>query len=453
MKQEKQIDMVGGNLWRNIFRYSLPLMFSNVLQVVFNISDIAVVGTFSGESALGSVGSTTILVTLLTGILLGMGGGVNAEVALWVGAEDDRRVSNTVHTSFLLCLLTGLLLLAAGLLSVRGILVCMHTKEELLGGAVTYLRIYLLGSPALALYNFGNGILSAIGDTRRPLIYLSIAGVVNVALNLLFVIVFQLSVAGVALASVISQYLSAVLVLRSLCRSKGAYALRLKDIRLHPTAVRRVLRIGIPSALQYVMFAVANLFIQAAVNYFQPVVVEGNSAAANADTLTYDVMAAFYTACTSFIAQNYGAGNRRRIMQTYGITLLYALAAGAFLGGAFFLLHRPFLHLFAQSEEVIGYGVIRLKIMACSYWISAFMDNATAAARGLGKTVVPTIIVVMGTVVFRIIWIYTVFAYFHTLDSLYLLYACAWILTAAAGNFYFFRQYRKLPENIHVPAV
>lgn len=439
-----EIDMTTGSLWKKIFFFSIPLMFSNLLQVFFNMADVAVIGKFVGAVALGSVGSTTIIITLTTGILLGMASGVNAVTALFVGSRDSIRVKETVHTSILICLAAGILLLLSGLFFTRPLLTLMNTKPELIDGAVLYLTVYLCGSPALALYNYGNAILSAIGDTKRPLTYLSIAGAINVILNLIFVLVFHLGVLGVALASIISQYISAFLVLRFLLSCKQDYGLRLREIAFDRSIAQRILRIGVPSAVQYSLFAIANICIQTAVNQFDHVVVEGNSAAANSDTLVYDMMAAFYTACTSFIAQNLGAGKKKRIWHSYLITTLYSFLVGLILGLSVFVLQRPFLSLFTSDPDVMKYACIRISIMSLSYCISAFMDNATAAARGLGKSVEPTLIVILGSVVFRVIWIYTVFAYFHTLQSLYLVYVSAWTITALCGNTFFIYHYRKL---------
>lgn len=439
-----EMDMTTGSLWKKIFVFSIPLMFSNLLQVFFNMADVAVIGRFVGAIALGAVGSTTIIVTLTTGILLGMASGVNAVTALFVGSRDSERVRETVHTAILICLAAGILLLLSGLFFTRPLLTLMNTKPELIDGAALYLTVYLCGSPALAIYNYGNAILSAIGDTKRPLTYLSIAVVINVILNLIFVLVFHLGVLGVALASIISQYISAFLVLKFLLQCKQDYGLRIREISFDRAIAGQILKISVPSAVQYSLFAVANLCIQTAVNSFDHVIVEGNSAASNADTLVYNMMAAFYTACTSFIAQNLGAGKKKRIWHSYLITTLYSFLVGLILGLCIFILQKPFLSLFTSDPDVMKYARVRISIMGLCYCVSAFMDNATAAARGLGKSIEPTLIVILGSVVFRVIWIYTVFAYFHTLQSLYLVYVSAWILTAICGNLFFIYHYRKL---------
>lgn len=441
--KSNEIDMTKGSLVRQIIIYAVPLMLSNLLQVAFNLADVAVVGKFVGATALGSVGSTSIIIAMTTGILLGMSGGVNAVVALYAGARDRENMKKAVHTSVIICLALGILLLISGLVFTKPMLLLIGTKNELIDGAVIYLRVYLLGSPALALYNYGNAVLSAIGDTKRPLIYLAVAGIINVVLNIIFVVVFKIGVVGVALASIISQYISAFLIMRYLICCTQDYGLDIRMIRMDKKITMRVLRIGAPAAVQYTLFAVANLYIQSAVNSFDHVVVEGNSAAANADNIIYDMMAAFYTACTSFIAQNFGAKNKQRIKKAFILTQIYSCAIGAVFGGLLVIFREQFLYLFTSDEQVIYYGGIRLGIMGCSYFISSFMDNAAAAARGLGKSIIPTIIVIMGSVVFRIIWVCTIFEGFKTLQSLYLVYASAWAFTAIIGYVYFIHEYRK----------
>lgn len=438
-----ETDLSSGSLWKKILFYSIPLMFSNILQVVFNLSDVAVVGRFAGSIALGAVGSTSILITLFTGVLIGLAGGVNALTALYIGSKNKENLSETVHTSILLCAAAGIAISALGIVFSDAILSAMHTKPELIADAAVYLRIYLLGMPALALYNFGNAVLSAAGDTKRPLYYLSLAGALNVALNLFFVIVCRLGVAGVAAASILSQYLSAVLILRLLFRTQEAFGLRAGCLRISMDKAKRILQIGVPCAFQNAIFAIANLFVQTSVNSFDHVVVEGNSAAANADPLVYDMMAAFYTACTSFIAQNFGARKRDRILKSYLISLLYSFLVGLFLGVGLYLFRRPFLSLFTVDPQVAAAGTTRLGVMAFSYGISAFMDCSLAASRGLGKTAVPTAMVILGSCIFRIVWIYTIFAHFRTLESLYLLYVCSWSLTAVAQILYFAHIYRR----------
>lgn len=393
----KSHDLTHGPLVQQIILFSLPLMATNVLQVLFNMSDVAVVGQFAGPEALGSVGSTSILVSLFTGFLIGMGSGVNVVVARYIGARHDQDVHE-------------------------------------------------------AVFNFGNAVLSAAGDTKKPLYFLSMAGVINILLNLFFVIVCHLAAAGVALASIISQYISAALVILSLRRSGSVVRLERSMLRIEPHKAKQVLSLSIPAGLQNAIFAIANLFIQAGVNSFDELMVEGNAAAANADALVYDVMAAIYTACSSFMSQNYGAGKRKRIIHSYFISMVFSFGIALVMSALLVIFGRQFLGIFTNVEEVAQAGMIRLRIMGCSYAFSAFMDCTIAANRGLGKSFVPTVIVIMGSCVFRIIWVYTVFAYFHTIESLYLLYIVSWAITAAAEMICLRRVYReqmqKLPPDI-----
>lgn len=445
-RKRGEIQMTHGSLWKNMLFFSVPLMLSQLLQVLFNMADVAVVGKFSSAEALGAVGSTTILVSLFTGFLIGMGSAVNVRVAQHLGARDRERVSASVRTSFVICLATGCIIMVLCLLSARFMLELLNTKDDLIEGAVLYFRIYALGMPALGIFNFGNGVLSANGDTKRPLAYLMIAGILNVLFNLFFVIVCGMAEDGVALASIITQYVSAGLILIHMARKGEECTFRLRDLRggLDTAEGKRVLGLGIPAGLQNAIFAVANLFIQSAVNSFDSVMVEGNSAAANADSVIYNVMAAFYTACSTFMGQNLGAGKRDRVLKSYFIGIAYSFTIGALLGSALFLFGREFLSLFANEEAVIEAGLQRTRIMCFCYAVSAFMDCTIAACRGIGKSFAPTVIVIMGSCVFRVVWIYTVFAHFHTIPSLYLLYIFSWTITAIAEIICFAVNYKKL---------
>lgn len=446
--------LTSGNLWKQILLFGIPLMASNLLQVLFNMSDIAVVGRFSesGSKAIGAVGSTTILVNLYTGILIGIGSGVNVIVAKFFGAGDKKNLKESVHTSAIISLFIGILLAVAGFFTANAFLRLLGTKADLIGGANTYLKIYMLGMPAVALYNFGNGTFSAIGNTKKPLLYLFIAGVLNVGLNLFFVIVFKMGVAGVALASIISQYVSAILVIAALFRENGDCKLSFGALKIHGDKAKTMLALGLPASFQNSIFNIANLFIQSAVNTFPSVVVEGNSAATNSDALVYQLMDAFYIACSSFIGQNFGAGNKKKILRSYLICTIYSFAVGAVLGGGLVLFGKGFLSIFTDDPAVMQEGMARLKIMGFSYCISAFMDTTISASRGLGKTVVSTIIVIMGSCVFRVVWILTIFAKFRTITSIYLLYSCSWTITAIAEIIYFIYAYKKVTGNFTAEA-
>ena len=447
-EEVKNKGMTEGPLFRNILLFGLPLMLSNVLQVLFNMSDVAVVGKFGPAGALGAVGSTTTYVALFTGLLIGLGAGVNTVAAQRLGAGDEDGAKRVSHTSVIIAVIYGAIVAGLAIGLSRPVLTLMGTKEQFMDGALLYIRIYFAGAVGMAVYNYGSGVLSADGDTRRPLIFLATAGVTNILLNLLFVIVCKMSVAGVALASAISQWLSCVLVLAALIRTRRPYGLRLKSLKIYGKVVRAVLAPGITAGLQNAIFQLANLFIQAGVNTFEPEVVEGNTAAANADTLVFELMSAFYTACTSFIGQNYGAGNGKRMLKSYFACLAYSFGAGAVAGIVLLLLSNAFLSVFTDSEAVMEAGRQRLSVMGFSYALSAVMDCSIAASRGINKTIVPTITVVLGSCVFRIIWVYLIFPAVGTTTSLYLLYPVSWAITAAAEAVYFAVMYKEAVKSI-----
>ena len=435
--------MTHGPLWNKILLFALPLAASSILQQLFNSVDTAVVGRFASSQALAAVGSNGSLISLMINLFLGISLGANVVIAHYIGQKVEQNIQAAIHTAILVAIISGFFVMILGQFIARPVLLLMGTPEDVIDLAVLYLRIYLLGMPALALYNFGNAVFSAVGNTRKPLIFLTISGVVNVILNLFFVIVCGMEVEGVALASILSQYLSAFLVLRGLLKTKEAYGLRREYLKISRDKAIRVLRIGLPSGLQNAIFYIANLFVQMGVNSFDATMVAGNSAAMNADTLIYDMMAAFYTACGSFMGQNYGAKKRDRILKSYLWCVFYAFAIAAVFGAVMELFGTQFLSILSSDKAVIEAGMLRIRIMGFSYCVSAFMDASIAAARSLGKSLIPTIIVIMGSCVFRVAWIYTVFAHFGTTTSLYLLYIFSFGITALAGNLYFAGVYRR----------
>lgn len=442
VRRARALSLTQGSLLKNMFIFSLPLMLSNVLQVLFNMSDVAVVGRFGTPDALGAVGSTTTYVALFTGLLIGLGTGINSIVAQRIGAGDDDGVSRASHTAFLVSIVFGAVVSAAAIALARPVLNAMGTKPEFMDGALLYVYIYFSGSVATSVYNCGNGVFSADGDTKKPLIFLAVAGATNVVLNLFFVIVCKMSVAGVATASSVSQWLSAVLIVIALFRSDRPYKLRRGCFKADKLIAKRILLLGVPAGVQNAVFQAANLFIQSGINSFDKTVVEGNTAAVNADTLVFEIMAAFYTAGTSFIGQNYGAGKRDRILRCYFVSVGYAFVFGLVFGLLLLFFGNAFLSLFTGDPLVIEAGIKRLQVMCLSYAISAFMDGTISAARGLNKTLVPTIIVMLGSCVFRIFWVYVIFPLGGTTTLLYLLYPVSWTITAVAEIVYFVFAYR-----------
>lgn len=443
---KKKIDMINDSLWKGIILFSIPLIFSNLLQVAFNMSDIIVVGKFAGGDSVGAVGSTTTLITLFTGLLIGMGSAVNAITSKLLGSKDDYNLRKFNHNSLLIVLGFGILLLVIGLLSGYSFLKLLKTKNELLDKANKYLSVYFLGMPALAVYNYGQGILSAEGKTVKPLIYLTIAGVVNILLNIFLVVVFKLDVLGVAIASVISQYLSMTLILISLFKDDKC-RIEFKYLKFDKISTKELLSLGLAGGIQNSLFSISNLFIQTGLNSFDKDTVSGSVAAANFDSLVYDVLAAFYMACSTFIGQNFGSKNKERIKKCFFITIIYSFSIGLVLGLILCLFSDKCILLFTDEVNLINAGSERLKVMGLSYAISAFMDVPIAASRGLGKAFWPMVFELLGVCVLRIVWVYTIFAYFHTITSLYLLYAVSWIITGLLEIPYFIHLYRKLDFN------
>lgn len=434
-----------GSLFTGIILFSLPLIASQILQVLFNISDVIIVGKGIQNSTIpvGAVSSTSTLLTLFTGFMIGLGAGINVKTAQYLGANKSDDVKKTVDTSLVISVITGVVIFVVCFFLARPLLELLKTKDELIDKAVLYFKIYAFGMPALAIFNYGNGVLSAAGDTKRPLIYLTVSGFMNVGLNLFFVLVCKLDVEGVGLASVITQYISGIAVIIRLIRIKDVHRLDFKTFSLSGKKAGEVLILGVPAGIQNCIFAIANIFIQTGINEFPYKEVTGINTAQYADTIIYNVMAAFYTACSTFMGQNYGAGKKDRVLKSYFISMLYACLFGLVLGAFCFYKGDIFLRLFDDDPEVIAAGMEKLKIVGFAFCISAFMDNTIAASRGIGKSLVPTIIVIIGSCIFRIVWIYTVFAHFKTITSLFLLYPVSWAITAVAEMAYFFVSFKK----------
>ena len=425
-----QADLTTGPLGKKIFRFSIPLIFSNLLQVLFNMADVAVVGRFAGSTALGAVGSTTILVSLFTGFLIGLAGGVNVLVAHHFGADDQKNLSDTVHSAALTCAAAGLVLLGIGCGFAGGILRALNTKPELMDGAVLYLRIYCLGMPALAVYNFGNAVFSAVGDTRRPLYYLSIAGVINVVLNLVFVIGFSMSVAGVALATIISQTVSALLVTGMLVREEGALRLDLRRLAFHAGTLKQILLIGLPAGLQSTVFSLSNVVIQSSINSFGSMVVAGNSASSNLEGFVYTAMNAFAQAAVTFTSQNIGARKYHNLDRVIRNCLLCVVVTGLVLGGGAALAGHQLLRFYSSDTAVIATGAERLRLICGFYLLCGIMDVLASSLRGLGYSVLPMVVSLVGVCVLRLVWIATIFQLNRTPFMLYISYPISWALTA-----------------------
>ncbi len=435
MKQEKNksysIDMCNGKLLPKILMFSLPLMCSGVLQLLFNAADIVVVGRFGSEHSLAAVGSNTSLINLLTNLFVGLSIGSNVLAARFYGAKSEKELHDTVHTAVALSLVSGVILTIFGLLFAKQILLWMQTPEEVLSLAVLYLRIYFLGMTAVMVYNFCSSILRAVGDTKRPLYFLLFSGVINVILNLLFVIGLHLDVAGVAMATVISQCISAGLILRCLLHEQEAYRLCIREIRFHKKKVKQILQIGLPAGVQGTIFSLSNVVIQSSINSFGAVVMAGNTAAANIEGFVYVAMNSFHQAAVSFVSQNFGAGKYKRIGKIACCSLLCVLVTGMVLGSAAVLFGRPLLGIFSPRELVIEHGMVRMRMICGAYALCGLMDVMVGVLRGLGYSVMPMIVSLLGACGLRLLWIFTVFQIpsWHTTKVLYLSYPVSWGIT------------------------
>ena len=426
-----EIDMVNGPLLGKILLFYVPLMLSSVLQLLFNAADIIVVGQYAGANALGAVGATSSLINLLVNLFLGLSVGVNVLVANYYGAKRDKDLSEMVHTAVATSFVSGIILVAVGLVAAGPALTLMETPQDFLNLSVLYMRIYFLGMPFSMAYNFGSAVLRAVGDTRRPLYYLLEAGVINVILNLIFVIVFHMDVAGVAFATVISQAVSAFLVIRCLLRSDGVYRLELTKLRIHTDKLVRMIRIGLPAGIQGTLFSISNVLIQSSVNSFGAIAVAGNTAACNIEGFVYVAMNAFYQASISFVGQNYGAGKKNRVLKVALICETLVILVGLVLGNGAYLGGNVLLRLYSPKAEVIAYGVRRLAIICVYYCLCGMMDVMVGVLRGMGHSLLPMFVSLTGACLFRIVWIMTIFQQIRTLECLYWSYPFSWAVTFA----------------------
>lgn len=431
-QKKYEMDMCSGSILKKMLMFTLPLMLSSILQLLFNAADIVVVGRFAGDNSLAAVGSTTALINLLTNLFVGLSIGANVTAARNYGGKREDALSRTVHTSITISIISGVVLTVIGVVGTKEMLRLMSTPDEIIDLAADYLRIYFAGITATTIYNFGSALLRAIGDTKRPLYYLLAAGAVNVVLNLLFVIVFKMDVSGVALATIISESLSAFLVIRCLMRETGAIKLELKKLRVHKAELISIIRIGLPAGFQGIVFALSNVVIQSSVNLFGNIVVAGNSAAANIEGFVYMAMNSFYQATLSFMSQNFGAGEYKRLNKILACGELCVVVVGLVLGNAAVLFGNQLLSIYSDSPEVIAAGMVRLHYISKVYFLCGIMDVLVGALRGIGYSVLPMVVSLLGACGLRLLWIATVFRIpqFHKVEVVYLSYAITWIITA-----------------------
>ena len=443
-----EMDMTNGRIWPKMLQFVIPLALSSLLQLLFNAADLIVVGNYAGATALAAVGTTGALINLIINIFLGLSVGANVLVARQYGAGNHSGVSKAVHTSIFAAGVGGVLFGAVGILMCRPLLRMMNIEGEVLDKAALYMRIYFAGLPVIGLYNYGSAILRAVGDTRRPLIFLSIAGVLNVMMNLFFVIVLKMDVDGVALATVLSQCVSTALVLMTLMRSDNACRLDLKRLRPDRYSLSELIRIGVPAGIQGMCFSLSNVIIQSTVNSFGDYATAGNAACSNIEGFVYVTMNAFHQACLAFAGQNMGARKYARIdrilLSAVGLQFMIAFSACMLV----YLFRRPLLGIYikAGEEEAVRYGMIRMQIYMRVYFICGIMDIMSGMLRGMGYSLAPTLIVLVGTCLLRIVWVFAVFPNFRTLECLYLSYPVSWSLTALIQIVFYLTRRKKAFE-------
>ena len=424
-----RMDMTEGPLTTKIIKFTIPVMLTGILQLLFNTADVIVVGRFTGKTALAAVGSTGSLINLLVSLFMGLSIGTNVLVARYQGAKDDKAVSETVHTSIALGIVGGLILLIIGVVATRPLLEMMATPEDVIDQSTLYMRILFFGMPLNLILNFGAAILRAIGDTKRPLYYLTIAGVINLFLNIFLVTVFSLGVACVAIATVISEGVSCGLILLCLKHETGAIRLYFNRIKINPSKCIDIMKIGLPAGLQGCIFSISNVLIQSSVNSFGSTVMAGNTAASNIEGFVYVSMNSLHQTCISFTSQNFGAGKFKRIKKVLINCLVIVAITGLVLGNSAYFFGKYLLSAYNNEAEVISYGLIRLSIISTMYFLCGLMDVMVGAMRGIGYSILPMIVSLVGACGLRIVWIYTVFAKFRTLDILFISYPVTWTIT------------------------
>ena len=429
-----QMDMCNGPILKKMLIFTIPLICSSVLQLLFNAVDVIVVGKYAGDNALAAVGSNTSLINLFVNFFMGISIGANVLVSRYYGAKQEKELSETVHTAIAISLFSGVILAIIGAILSPTILSWMQVPKEVLPLAVVYLRVYFIGMPALMLYNFGAAILRAIGDTKRPLYFLAIAGIVNVTLNLFFVIKLHWGVFGVAFATVISQVISAWFVLRCLMKETGRIRVEIKKLYIHKDKIKRMLQIGVPAGLQSVLFSISNVLIQSSINSFGATVVAGNSAASNIEGFVYVAMNAFYQANISFTSQNMGAGKYHRLNRILFTAQGCVILTGLLTGISCYVAGPMLLTLYTNSPEVIAAGMIRLGYICLPYFIIGIMEVMVGSLRGMGYAVFPMIVSLIGSCVLRIVWLQTVFQIerFHNIETVYAVYPISWVITTIA---------------------
>ncbi|HIS26350.1 MAG TPA: MATE family efflux transporter [Candidatus Pullilachnospira intestinigallinarum] len=430
MKKNKyEIDMCNGSIMDKLITFSLPLMLTSILQLMFNAVDIIVVGRFSGSQALAAVGSTTALINIFTNLFIGISLGANVLAARYFAAGRDREMSEAVHTAITLALISGIVMAFVGLGASRAALELMGTPEDVIDQSALYMRIYFMGMPFFMLYNYGAAILRAVGDTRRPLFFLGAAGLTNVALDLLLVIVIPLDVAGVAIGTVASQMISCILVIRCLCKTEGSYQLHFSKLSIRKVYLIRIFQVGIPAGIQSTVINFSNAMLQSSVNSFGSTAMAGYTAANNILGFLYAAVNAVTQACMSFTSQNFGVGKYKRMDRVLLDCVILSVGVSGVLGVGAYLFGTQLLGIYTGDAEVIQCGMEILSITTVPYFLCGIMDLLPGALRGMGHSAVPMVLSVIGTVGTRILWIYVFFPHHRSLYFLFISYPGSWIAT------------------------
>lgn len=451
--KEKNNDLTSGPLTIKIIKFIIPLMLTGILQLLYNAADSIVVGHYDGSSALAAVSSVGALINLLVNAFMGLSVGAAVVVAQDYGAKDYEGVSKTVHTSYLISIIGGIVVGAIGLIFSRQFLIWMGSPEDVLPLSTEYLMIYFAGTPANMAYNFGASILRSVGDTKRPLYFLTISGLVNVVLNLVLVIVFHMGVAGVAYATIISQILSAVMVIVYMMKSKDCVRFVPKNMRIYGDKLKKMLYIGLPAGFQGTVFSLSNVVIQSAVNSFGSLVMAGNGAASSLEGFTYTAMNSVYQASLTFVGQNVGAKKYDRINKVQGVCLVLVTIIGLVFGVTTYCLGEPLLSIYLPNDpEAIPYGIIRMSYIALPYFLCGMMEVMVGGQRGMGMSFIPMINALLGSCVLRIVWISTVFAADPTLFTLYISYPISWAVTTLAHTVFYFVKLHSLKKKARLEA-
>lgn len=448
---KKKIDMCNGPLFSGIIRHTVPIILTSILQLLFNAADLVVVGRFCGSISVAAVGATGSLSNLIVNLFIGLSVGCGVSVAQAIGARDDEATHRTIHTAIPAAIISGIVLTVIGVSLSETFLGWMGTPENVLELSSVYMKIYFCGMTFNMVYNFGASILRAAGDTKGPLIFLSSAGVINIILNVIFVTQFNMNVAGVALATTISQGISAALVISALMKRTDACKFSFKKMHFYSHQLKRMLSIGIPAGIQGSLFSISNVIIQSSINSFGDVLMSGNAAAVNIEGFVYVLMNAFHQSALNFTGQNVGAMNYKRVKKILFICLGCVSVAGLVSGGLVYIFGKQLLSIYiTDSPEAIAYGMTRLSLICLPYFLCGLMDTTTGAIRGMGVSLSPMIITILGVCVFRIGWVFTVFQLpqFHTPSCLYFSYTVSWSVTFLIELLAFFMIYKKRAKTV-----